>query len=57
MVVIIVFEIVHTGGKFHVTWKRIPLVDYSMTEKVASWFPVVRRLGQVESGDRQVILS
>ena len=50
MVVVIVFEIVHT-------WKRIPLVHYSMTEKVASWFPVVRRLGQVESGDRQVILS
>ena len=57
MVVIIVFEIVHTGGKFHVTWKRIPLVDYSMTEKVASWFTNVCRLGEVESGYYSIIWS
>ena len=57
MVVIIVLEIVNTSREFHITWESIPLIHYSMTEKVASWFTNVCRLGEVESGYYSIIWS
>ena len=45
MVVIIVLEIVNTGREFNIARERIPLIHYSVTEEVTSWFPVEGRLG------------
>ena len=57
MVVIIVLEIVNTSRELHITWESIPLIHYSMTEKVASWFTNVCRLGEVESRYYSIIWS
>ena len=57
VVVIIVFEVVHTCGEFNIIRKSIPCIHNSMTEKVTSLLTDESRLSEVESGGCRVIWS